>query len=263
MPRRVYRSTEEQVRYYLQKGLRLYRERARARVSQTVREFLGVQKLPKRLTFRDAERILEAVFAGRKKVPFMFEWTMKFRGRWLAIKWAWYLRTKTYWRERLEELYRGLQEYKRQLALIKSFDVYWLLGRLSGWADSYDVTEPEVCTAAKALGPVGEAVRFFRRITVWDEFMRVAWSVARSWPNRRYRVIIALDDRHPIADREADRGGVYVTDFGAGRKKYAVYSFRVYGKEIPSLVKQFKDDIMVLQLWTIDPPPIAPECEAP
>jgi hypothetical protein len=263
MTRRVYRSTEEQTRYLLQRGLELYRRRIRARVSRLIREFLRVERLPRRLTFRDVEAVLEAVFKGRTRVPFMYQWTMRFRGRWLAVKWAWYLRTKSYWRERLEELYKGLQEYRRQLALVREGDVWWVLGRLSGWADSYDATEPEVCTAVKALGPVGEAVRFFRRITVWDHFLRVAVAVARNWPNRRYRVILALHDRHPIADREADRGGVYVRDFGAGRKKYAVYSFRVYGKDLPELVRTFKDDIMVLQLWTIDPPPIAPECEAP
>ena len=261
MSRRVYRSTEEHARYLLQRGLELYRKRIRARASQIIREFLGVARLPRRLTFRDVELILEAVFKGRTRVPFMFEWTMRFRGRWLAIKWAWYLRTKTYWRERLEELYKGLQEYRRQLALIRQGDIYWWLGRLSGWADSYEATEPEICTAVRSLGPAGEAVRYFRRITAWDGFNKLAWAVARNWPNRRYRVIIALHGRHPIADREADKGGVYVTDFGTGRKKYAIYSFRVYGKELPGLVRTFKDDIMVLQLWTIDPVPVAPECE--
>ena len=136
MSRRVYRSSEEQIRHFLQRGLELYRKRVRARASQIIREFLGVQRLPRKLTFRDVEAFLEAVFKGRTKVPFMFEWTMRFRGRWLAIKWAWYLRRKTYWRERLEELYKGLMEYKRQLSLLKEGDVYWWLGRLSGCFNS-------------------------------------------------------------------------------------------------------------------------------
>jgi len=263
MSRRVYRSSEEQIRHFLQRGLELYRKRVRARASQIIREFLGVQRLPRKLTFRDVEAFLEAVFKGRTKVPFMFEWTMRFRGRWLAIKWAWYLRRKTYWRERLEELYKGLMEYKRQLSLLKEGDVYWWLGRLSGWADSYEVTEVEICTAVRAVGPVGEAIRYFRRITVWDSFLKTALAVARNWPNRRYRVVLALHDRHPVADREADRGGVYVTDFGAGRKKYAIYSFRVYGRDLPELVRTYRDDIMVMQLWTIDPVPVGPECMEP
>jgi hypothetical protein len=261
MARRVYRPSEEQIRYFFQRGLELYRKRLRAKTSQVIREFLGIRRLPRRLTFRDVEAVLEAVFRGRTRVSFMFEWTMKYRGRWLAIKWAWYLRTKTYWRERLEELYKDLQEYRRQAALLKDGDVWWPLGRISAWADSYEVTEAEICTATQALGPIGEAIRYFRRITVWDGFLRLAVSVAHNWPNRRYRVILALHERHPMADIEADKGGVYVTDFGAGRKKYAVYSFRVYGKDLPDLVRTYKDDIMVLQLWTIDPPPVGPGCE--
>jgi len=263
MSRRIYRASEEQIRHFLQRGLELYRKRVRARASQIIREFLGVQKLPRRLTFRDIELVLEAVFKGRTRVPFMFEWTMRFRGRWLAIKWAWYLRRKAYWRERLEELYKGLQEYKRQLALLKEGDVYWWLGRLSGWADSYDVTDVEVCTAVRAVGPVGEAVRYFRRVTIWDAFVKTAWAVARNWPNRRYRVILALRERSRIAEREADKGGVYVTDFGAGRRKYAIYSFRVYGRDLPELVRTYKDDIAVMQFWTIDPVPVGPECIEP
>ena len=70
-----------------------------------------------------------------------------------------------------------------------------------------------------------------------------------------------LDERDPRADKIADRGGVYITDFGQGRKKYGIYSFRVYGKELPSLVRMFGDELMVMQIWTIDPAPVAPECE--
>jgi hypothetical protein len=261
MKGRIKRRTEEQVRYLLQRGLELHREKIRRRASMLIAEFLGIKRLPRRLTFRDVEHLIEAIFRGRTQVKWMYDWALRYRGRWLAIKWAWYIRQKTYWRERFEEIAGAVDLYRRQYQALKKADIYYYLARLSAWADSYEKVEPEVCTAVRALGPVGEAVRFFRRITVYDGFMRLAMEVARAWPNRRYRVILALEDRDPKADRIADKGGVYITDFGQGRKRYGIYSFRVYGKELPQLVRQFGDELMVLQLWTIDPAPIAPECE--
>jgi hypothetical protein len=261
MRTRIRRKTEEQTRYLLQRGLELHREKIRRRTSMLIAEFLGIRRLPRRLTFRDVEHLIEAVFRGHTQVRWMYEWVMRYRGRWLAIKWAWYIRQKTYWRERFEELARAVDLYRRQYQALKKADIYYYLARLSAWADSYEKVEPEICTATRALGPVGEAVRFFRRITVYDGFMRLATEVARAWPNRRYRVILALEDRNPQADREADKGGVYITDFGQGRKRYGIYSFRVNGKELPNLVKEFSDELMVMQIWTIDPAPIAPECE--
>jgi len=261
MRTRIKRRTEEQTRYLLQRGLELHREKVRRRASALIAEFLGIKKLPRRLTFRDVEHLIEAIFRGRTQVKWMYDWVMRYRGRWLAIKWAWYIRQKTYWRERFEELARAVDLYRRQYQALKKADVYYYLARLSAWADSYEKVEPEICTAVKALGPVGEAIRFFRRVTVYDSFMKLATEVARAWPNRRYRVILALDERDPRADKIADKGGIYITDFGQGRKKYGIYSFRVYGRELPSLVRMFGSELMVMQIWTIDPAPVAPECE--
>ena len=261
MRTRIRRRTEDQTRYLLQRGLELYREKIRRRASMLIAEFLRIKKLPRKITFRDVERLVEAIFKGRRQVKWMYEWVMKYRGRWLAIKWAWYIRKKTYWRERFEELDRAVELYRKQRQMLKKADIHYWLARLSAWADSYAPTEPEICTATKALGPIGEAVRFFRRITVYDGFMKLAMEVARAWPNRKYKVILALEDRSPKADRIADKGGIYITDFGQGRRRYGIYSFRVYGKELPQLVKMFEDVLLVMQIWTIDPTPIAPECE--
>jgi len=261
MFRRIRRKTEEQVKYLLQRGLELHREKIRRRASHLIAEFLGIERLPKRITFRDVEDLIEAIFKGRRQVRWMYNWTMRYRGRWLAIKWAWYIRNKTYWRERFEEIAHAVDLYKRQYQAIKKADIHYYLARLSAWADGYEKTEPEVCTAVKSLGPVGESVRFFRRITVWDEFMKLAIEVARAWPNRQYRVILALEDKDPKADQIADKGGVYITDFGQGRKRYGVYSFRVYGKELPRLIRMFGDELMAMQIWTIDPAPLDPDCE--
>ncbi len=253
------RRAEEQIRHLLQRGLEAYRRRIRQRASAILREFLQTQRLPKKLMLRDVQDIVEAVFGRRHRVPWLYRYLAE-KKPWLARKWAWYLRNKTYWREKLEVLARELQLYRRYGDLIRKGDIYYALALMSAWADSYELTENELCTAVHALGPLGAATPYFRRITVYGSFSRFARYIKRLWPRRTYRVIIVLKDRSRTAEREADKGGEYIRDFGMGRKRYWIYSFRVLGKELPELVRQFEDELEVLQIWTLDPVPSSAQC---
>lgn len=255
------RRVEEHNRYLLQRALELYKIRVRQRAARLIAEFLNIRRPPIRVTMPKVKQLVEAVFKGRRQVRWMYRLVLKYRGRWLAIKWGWYIRTHDYWREKFEELAKLVDLYYKYYRMISRGNIEYILARLSAWADSYEVAEPELCTARATLGPVGEAVKYFRRITVYDRFRIFAEQVARAWPNRRYKVIIAMKERSMRAERESDKAGLYVTDFGFGRKRYWIYSFRIQGKDLPELVRTYADMLEVLQIYTLDPPPVAPQCE--
>ena len=256
------RRTEEQNRYLLQRALEIYRKRIRQRASSVIAEFLGTRRPPIRPTVPQVRELVKAVFEGRRRVPWFYELVLRHRGRWLAIKWGWYIREKTYWREKFEDLARMLELYDKYYQMLRKGYIEYVLAEISAWADSYDIVEPELCTARLAKGPAGEAVRFFRRVTLYEGFRRFAFWLARLWPNRRYKVIIVIRQRNKQLEKIADKGGLYVRDFGFGSRRYWIYSFRVYGKDLQELLRPYLDIIEVLQVWTIDPPPIAPECES-
>ena len=259
MPKRYNRRTEEQTRFLLQRGLELYRRRIRQRASAILREFLGVERLPRALTFRDVLDLVEAVFRGYRRVPWMYEWTLRYRGRWLAIKWAWYIRNKTYWREKFEKLAREIEVYRRMYRMATKYP-YDLLAHMSAWMDSYTLTEPELCTARQRFGDLAEILTRVRRLVLLDSFYRAALAIRGTWPNRMYRVVLFLTQRNRMADVTAEKGGAYFRDIGYGSGKYWVYSFRVYGKQVPQLIRQFEDDLEAAVLWTLDPPPAAENC---
>lgn len=259
MPRQVKRRTEEQYRYLLQRGLELYRRRIRQRASALLREFLGIKRLPRTLTFRDVLDLVEAVFRGHRKVPWMYHWVEKYRGAWLAKKWAWYIREKEYWREQFMELAEIIDHYKR-LYSTAVLAPKQIIAHMTAWMDSQNLVEPERCTARKVLGPLAEILTYTRRLVLYDEFVSWAAHIARVWPNRLYRVVLFLSQRNRLADETSEKGGAYFRDIGWGIRKYWIYSYRVYGKQLPELVRQFEEDLESVVLWTLDPPPVAPEC---
>lgn len=259
MPKRYDRRTEEHTRYLLQRGLELYRRRIRQKASAALREFLGVKRLPRALTFRDVLDLVEAVFRGHKKVPWMYEWTLRYRGRWLAIKWAWYIRNKSYWREKFEKLAQEIEVYRKMYHMATKYP-YDLLAHMSAWMDSYALTEPELCTAKQRFGDLAEILVNVRRLVLLDSFYRAALAIRGAWPNRLYRVVLFLTQRNRIADETSEKGGAYFRDIGYGLGKYWIYSFRVYGKQLPQLIRQFEDDLEAAVLWTLDPPPAAENC---
>ncbi len=253
------RRTEERYRYLLQRGLEVYRKRIRQRATEIIKEFLRVRRLPRALTFREIADLVEAVVKGRRQVPWMYEWVLKYRGRWLAIKWAWYVRNKEYWREKFLRLAQDVENYRRMYGYVIKYPKH-LVARMSAWADSRPLSDAELCTAKTVFGDLAEVLHEMRRILIYDDFLSWAAEIRRTWPNRRYRVVLFLANRSRIADRVSDRGGLYTTDIGYGRERYWVYSFRVYGKDLPALVRQFKEDLEAMVLWTIDPPPTARGC---
>lgn len=259
MPKRYDRRTEEHTRYLLQRGLELYRRRIRQKASAALREFLGVERLPRALTFRDVLDLVEAVFRGHKKVPWMYEWTLRYRGRWLAIKWAWYIRNKSYWHEKFEKLAQEIEVYRKMYHMATKYP-YDLLAHMSAWMDSYALTEPELCTAKQRFGDLAEILVNVRRLVLLDSFYRAALAIRGAWPNRLYRVVLFLTQRNRIADETSEKGGAYFRDIGYGSGKYWIYSFRVYGKQLPQLIRQFEDDLEAAVLWTLDPPPAAENC---
>jgi hypothetical protein len=258
MPKRE-RRTEEQVRYLLQRGLEVYRRRIRQRAVSVLKEFLRVERLPRALTFREISDLVEAVLKGRRHVPWMYEWTLKYRGRWLAIKWAWYIREKEYWREKFLRLARDVENYRRMYGYVVKYPKR-LAARMSAWADSRPLSEAELCTAKVVFGDLAEVLHRMRRLTIYDDFMGWAAEIRRAWPNRRYRVVLFLSQKSRIADRTSDAGGLYTTDVGYGNERYWVYSYRVYGKDLPALIRQFTDDLEAVVIWSIDPPPTAKGC---
>jgi hypothetical protein len=258
MPKRE-RRTEEQVRYLLQRGLEVYRRRIRQRASEILKEFLRIERLPRALTFREVVDLVEAVVRGRRHVPWMYEWVLKYRGRWLAIKWNWYIRQKEYWRSKFENLARDLDLYRRMYNYVVKNTKY-LVARMTAWIDSKPLTEAELCTARAVFGDLAEVLHRMRRLVIYDDFMSWAAEIRRAWPNRMYRVVLFLSQRSRIAERNSDAGGLYVTDVGYGKERYWVYSYRVYGKDLPNLIRQFHDMLEAVVLWTVDPPPTARGC---
>ncbi len=259
MPKKRARRTEEHYRFLLQRGLELYRRRIRQRASRLIAEFLNIKRLPRRLTFRDVLKIVEAVQKGRTKVPFMYHWVERYRGAWLAKKWAWYIREKTYWREQFEELAKIIDNYRRLYGMTVLAPKQ-IIAHMTAWMDSQNLVEPELCTARGRFGELADVLTQVRRLVVWDEFMTWAVSIARVWPNRLYRVVLFLNQRNRLADETSERGGAYFRDIGYGTGKYWIYSYRVYGKQLPELIRQFDEDLESVMLWTIDAPPVAPEC---
>lgn len=259
MPKRVQRRTEEHYRYLLQRGLQIYRRRIRQRASRLIVEFLGIERLPRRLTFSDVVKVVQAIFEKQTKVPFMYRWVEKYRGAWLAKKWAWYIREKEYWRERFEEIAREIDNYKRlyNMAVLAPKQ---LIAHMTAWMDSQNLVEPEMCTARGRFGELAEILTYVRRLVLYDEFISWAAHIARVWPNRMYRVVLFLNQRDRLADETSEKGGAYFRDLGWGNRKYWIYSYRVYGKQLPELIKQFEEDLESVVLWTLDPPPVAPEC---
>jgi hypothetical protein len=258
MPRRE-RRTEEQVRYLLQRGLEAYRRRIRQRASEVLKEFLGVKRLPRALTFREVVDLVEAVLKGRRRVPWMYEWVLKYRGRWLAVKWAWYIRQKEYWRAKFEGLARDLDLYRRMYNYVVKNTKY-LVARMTAWADSRPLTEAELCTARAVFGDLAEVLHKMRRLVIYDDFLSWAYEIRRAWPNRLYRAVLFLSQRSRVAERDSDAGGLYAADVGYGRERYWVYSYRVYGKDLPDLVRRFHDLLEAVVLWSVDPPPTARGC---
>lgn len=259
MPRRAQRRTEEHYRLLLQRGLELYRRRIRQRASRLIAEFLGIERLPRRLTFREVVLITQAIFERRTRVPFMYQWVERYRGRWLAKKWAWYIRKKEYWRERFMELAEMIDHYKRlyNMVVLAPKEV---IAHMTAWMDSQNLVEPELCTAKGRFGELAEILTRVRRLVLYDEFMSWAANIARVWPNRLYRVVLFLSQRNRLADETSEKGGAYFRDIGFGNHKYWIHSYRVYGKQLPELVRQFEEDLEAVVLWTLDPPPVAPEC---
>jgi hypothetical protein len=243
----------------LQRGLEVYRRRIRQRAADLLKEFLGIRKLPRALTFRDVLDLAEAVIKGRKKVPWMYEWTLKYRGRWLAIKWAWYIREKEYWREKFLRLAQDVENYKRMYGYVVKHPKY-LIARMTGWMDSRPLSEAELCTARAVFGDLAEVLHRMRRLVIYDDFLGWAAEIRRAWPNRLYRVVLFMSRRSREADRTSDAGGLYTTDVGYGKERYWVYSYRVYGKDLPTLIRQFRDGLEAVVLWTVDPPPTAKSC---
>jgi len=259
MPRRLPRRTEEHVRHLLHRGLEVYRRRIRQRASAILREFLRVERLPRALTFRDVVELVEAVVKGRRRVPWMYELVLRHRGRWLAIKWAWYIRQKEYWWEKFERLAMEVDLYRKMYQMVYKYP-HDLIARMSAWMDSYDITESELCTAKLNFGDLAEVLTRVRRLVIYDEFFKYALAIRHAWPNRLYRVVVFLDQRSRIADETSEKGGAYFRDIGYGTEKYWIYSYRVYGKDLPRLVRQFQDDMVAMMLWSVDPPPTAPRC---
>lgn len=261
MPKKRARRTEEHYRFLLQRGLEIYRRRIRQRASRLIAEFLGIEKLPRRLTFSDVVKVVQAVFGKRTKVPFMYHWVMKYRGSWLAKKWAWYIREKMYWRERFEELAKAIDHYYRVYRQAAAAPKQ-VIAYMTAWMDAADISDEELCTARTAWGRLADVLTQVRRLVVWDEFMPWALAVRRAWPNRLYRVTIFLSERNRLAEETSEKGGAYFRDIGYGTGKYWIYTYRVYGKQLPELIRQFQDDMEAFVLWTVDPPPVAPPCRA-
>lgn len=171
----------------LQRGLEAYRKKIRQRATEILREFLMVQRLPRAMTFRDVLDLVESVMRGRRHVPWMFEWVMRHRGRWLAIKWAWYIRQKEYWRSKFEDLAREIDLYRKMYNYVIKNTKY-LVARMSAWVDSKPLTEAELCTARVNFGDVANVLNAMRRLMIYDDFMAWAMEIRRAWPNRLYRV---------------------------------------------------------------------------
>ncbi|MEM4620758.1 MAG: hypothetical protein QW607_11180 [Desulfurococcaceae archaeon] len=243
-----------------ERGLRYYKDFIRKRTGEVIREFLRVERLPRRLTYREAKDVIKSVVEGRKRVKFMYDWVMKYRGEWLAKKWSWYLRSKTFWREQFEELYREIERYEKLYQHVKR-NYIRLLAQITAYVRGTAPTEIERCAQYKRFGAFAKIFDEIRSIILRDTYMLYAVTLRDEWPNRRFRVTLFYRYRNVKAEKDSDDYGAYLRDVGYGRRPYFVYTFVVYGKELPDLLKRTGyHDLEAMVVVSFDRIPVPKDC---
>ncbi|MEM4619807.1 MAG: hypothetical protein QW607_06285 [Desulfurococcaceae archaeon] len=225
-----------------------------------MKEVLGIERLPRRLTFRDAREVIKAVIEGRKQVKFMYNWARKYKGDWFAKKWAWYLRTKEYWREKFEELYRELEKYYKLYEYVKRNPM-----RLAAEATAYvrgrQPTEEEKCAQYAHFGPFAKIFEDERSIIIYDGFLVFSKYLEEMWPHRRFRITLFYRHYNPRAAIDADNYGSYIRDMGYGRRQYLIYTYVVSGKDMPRFIKRVGYyDLEAMITSSYDPVPTPKNC---
>ncbi|MEM4964185.1 MAG: hypothetical protein QXT13_08565 [Pyrobaculum sp.] len=252
--------TEVRYRKIFTRGLEVYRKQLRKRTSELLREVLGIERLPRRLTFRDAREVIKAVIEGRRRVKFMYDWARKYKGDWFARKWAWYLRSKEYWREKFEELYRELERYYKLYEYVHRNPL-----RLAAEATAYvrgrQPTIEEKCAQYAKFGPFAEIFENQRSIIIYDNFLTFAKYIEQLWPQRRFRVTLAYRHYNPRAAIDAEDHGSYMRDVGYGKRPYMIYTYIVNGKDMIRFLKRvgyYDLDAMIVSSY--DPVPTPMNC---